>query len=313
ERPRPDRRLPLVRQRRRRQRRHHDDRAGCHRPARSERRGQVHAHPHDGGLPAAVRRHGRARRRPRLAQRGRLPPDRAGARAGGDVRRDERLAVRARQRPAAPPARPGGGGPPRDRDGADGRRAGARHRHLLQGDEAAHQDGHRPRARPPGPAPRRAVQRHGPAPAPAAHGPAARDGRAGPHRAVQLAHPRGGGADRDRRPGRRRRAARRLGRLPRDPAAHDRTAPPVHGPLRRRPRARGRGHGRRQRDGRRARHDGRGRRTRGRAGAARRGDRPRLVRPPAAPGGAAPRHPPLRGHARRRVARERLLLLGRAM
>ena len=57
-----------------------------------------------------------------------------------------------------------------------------RHRHLLQGHEAARQDGLRARPRPAGAAARRAVQRHGPAPAAPADGP---DPQAWPPRAVR--------------------------------------------------------------------------------------------------------------------------------
>ena len=66
-----------------------------------------------------------------------------------------------------------------DRHRRDGRRAGPRHPHVLQGHEAADQDGHRARARPDGAAARRAVQRHGPAAA------AAPDGAAAPSSATQ--------------------------------------------------------------------------------------------------------------------------------
>ena len=61
-------------------------------------------------------------------------------------------------------------------------------------------------------------------------------GRPGPDDPVQLAHPRGGRADRRPHRGDGRRAARRVRRLPRDPAADDRAAAPVHDPLQRRPR-----------------------------------------------------------------------------
>ena len=211
EHPRPGQGVPLVRQRRRGQRRHDDDRARRHRPARPQRRRQVDADPHDGRLPRAVVRHRHPRRRRRLAQRGDLPPHRAGARARGDVRRRHRLGVRARQRQAAPAARPGGRGPPGARDRRDDRRAGPRHLDVLQGHEAADQDGDRAGARPAGAAARRAVQRHGPAAAAAPDGPAARDGRGRPHGAVQLAHPRGGRADRRPHRGHGRRAARGVG------------------------------------------------------------------------------------------------------
>ena len=50
------------------------------------------------------------------------------------------------------------------------------------------------------------------------------DGRRGPHRAVQLAHPRGGRAGRPPDRGGGLRAARRVRRLPRDPPADDRPA-----------------------------------------------------------------------------------------
>ncbi len=62
--------------------------------------------------------------------------------------------------------------------------------------------------------------------------------RTGPHDPVQLAHPRGGRADRRPHRGDGRRTARRLRGLPRDPPADDPAPAPVHDPLQRRPRAR---------------------------------------------------------------------------
>ena len=102
---------------------------GRHRPARPQRRRQVHPDPHDGGLPRAVLGHRDARRRAALAQPEQiyreigLVPERE-----DDVRRRDRLGVRARQRAAAPAARPRGGGPSGARDGGDDRRPGPRHR-----------------------------------------------------------------------------------------------------------------------------------------------------------------------------------------
>ena len=90
-----------------------------------------------------------------------------------DVR--HRLGVRAGQRPAAPAARPAR--PPPAGRSTTVEMTDAQDRdisHLLQGHEAADQDGDRARARPAGAAARRAVQRHGPAPAAAPDGPAAR-------------------------------------------------------------------------------------------------------------------------------------------
>ena len=98
----PDRpRLPVVPQRRRGQRRLDDHRPRRHRPARPERRRQVHADRDDVRLPRAVDRHRHPRRRAAVAQRGGLPQDRAGARARGAVRLPDRAAVRGRQRRAA--------------------------------------------------------------------------------------------------------------------------------------------------------------------------------------------------------------------
>ena len=107
-------------------------------------------------------------------------------------------------------ADPRGRGPTGDRHRGDDRRAGPRHLDVLQGDEAADQDGDRARARPAGAAARRAVQRDGPAPAAAPDGPAADDGRRRADGPVQLAHPRGGRADRRPHRGDGRRPARRL-------------------------------------------------------------------------------------------------------
>ena len=62
---------------------------------------------------------------------------------------------------------------------------------------------------------------------------------AGPDHPVLLAHPRGGRAARRRHPGRPRRPAGRVRRLPLDPPPDDRPAAHVHGPLLGRPPARG--------------------------------------------------------------------------
>ena len=66
------------------------------------------------------------------------------------------------------------------------------------------------------------------------------EGRGGPGHPAQLAHPGGGRAAVGHHPGHRGRAAGRLGRLPRHPAADDQPAARVPGPLLRRPAA-GRG------------------------------------------------------------------------
>ena len=66
-------RLAVVPQRRRGQRRLDDHRPRRHRPARPERRRQVHADRDDVRLPRAVDRHGHPRRRAAVAQRGGLP------------------------------------------------------------------------------------------------------------------------------------------------------------------------------------------------------------------------------------------------
>ena len=108
---------------------------------------------------------------------------------------------------------------------------------LLEGHAAAGQGRGRARPRAADPAPRRAVQRHGPAPAAAHDGPApamAADGRT---ILFSLAHPRGGRAAGRAGARDRRRPAGRVGRLPRDPPPHDRSAAHVHDPLLRRPRA----------------------------------------------------------------------------
>ena len=144
-------------------------------------------------------------------------------------------AVRRRQRRAARPAGPGRGRPGLDRAGRDERRAGPRDLDVLQGHAAADQDGVVPRPRPVRAAAGRAVQRHGPAPADAPDGPAAHDGRRGPHRPVQLAHPGGGRAGGPPDRGRRRRTARGLRRLRCDPPPDDRPAQPVRAAHRGRP------------------------------------------------------------------------------
>ena len=113
--------------------------------------------------------------------------------------------------------------------------------HVLQGHAPAGQAGRGARPRPADPAARRAVQRHGPAPAAAHDGAAPADGRRGPGDPLLVAHPRGGRASRRRRPRRLRRPAGRVRRLPLDPPADDRpsahasrSAPPTTGASRRR-------------------------------------------------------------------------------
>ena len=121
------------------------------------------------------------------------------------------------------------------RDRRDGRAGRAADRHLLQGHAAAGQARLGARARPRRAAARRAVQRRRPAPAPAPDGAAPAVRRRGPHRPVQLPHPRGGRAGRPPDRGGRLGAARRVRRLRRDPAADDRPAGPVRRGQRRRP------------------------------------------------------------------------------
>ena len=161
-------RLALVRQRRRGQRHLVRARPGRDRPARSERRRQDDAAPPPRGPAPAVGRHGHGRRAARLGEPADVPPPRPRPRARGGARLSHRPGVRAAQREAA--------GPPRRRHR---RRAGDRHRrpggrrrpadrHVLEGHAPADQACRRARPRPADPAPRRAVQRHGPAPA-AAH------------------------------------------------------------------------------------------------------------------------------------------------
>ena len=154
------------------------------------------------------------------------------------------LPHRPRLRPvlrAAPrAARPGRRGRPRHRDRGPRGGRGPADRDVLQGHAPARQArrGARPRAA--GAAARRAVQRHGPAPAAAHHGAAPGHGGRGPDDPVQLPHPRGGRAAGRAGAGGVRRPPRRVRRLPRDPAAHDGPAAYVHGPLVGRPAA-GRG------------------------------------------------------------------------
>src|SRR4029079_2910772 len=85
---------------------------------------------------------------------------------------------------------------------------GPRRRRLLEGDAPAGEDRGRARPRALDSAARRALQRHGPASAPAHDGPPPDDGRGGPDDPLLVAHPRGGRADRGRRPRPRRGAAR---------------------------------------------------------------------------------------------------------
>ena len=101
-------RLPLVRQRRRRQRHHDDDRPRRDRPARPQRRRQVHPHQHDGRLPRALHRLRHPRRRRTIWRNEQIyrhigiVPERE---AMYDFLTGAR--VRRRQRRAARPARPG--------------------------------------------------------------------------------------------------------------------------------------------------------------------------------------------------------------
>ncbi len=180
-----------------------------------------------------------------MAPREPLPKHRHRPGTRSHLRRALRLGVRPGQRQAAQAARPARGGPEGAGARRDDRRRRARDQHLLQGDEAAHQDGFRLGARPAGAHARRALQRHGPASTAAADGAAHVDGRAGPYGPVQLPHPRRGGGDRRHHPGDGGRAARGVRRLPRDPPADDRAAPPIHGAVQRRPGS-GRGRGRRR-------------------------------------------------------------------
>ena len=108
--------------------------------------------------------------------------------------------------------------------------------HLLEGHAPAGQARRRARPRAAHPAARRAVQRDGSAPAAAHDGSAARDGRRRARDPVLLAHPRGGRAAGRRRARGLRGPAGGIGRLPLDPPADDRPAPPLHDPLVRRPR-----------------------------------------------------------------------------
>ena len=114
---------------------------------------------------------------------------------------------------------------------------------LLEGDAPARQGRRGARPRPAGAPARRAVQRHGPAPAAAHDGAAHVDGGRGPGGPVLVAHPRGGRAARPERARHPCRPPRGVGQLPRDPPAHDRPAAYVHGPLERRPPARRRARG----------------------------------------------------------------------
>ncbi len=98
-----------------------------------------------------------------------------------------------------------------DRDRRHGRCGGPPDPHLLEGHAPAHQARGGPRPRPADPAPRRTVQRHGPAPAAAHDGAAPADGGRGPGDPLLVAHPRGGRAPRRSRARRLRRAARRVG------------------------------------------------------------------------------------------------------
>ena len=167
------RRLALVRQRRRGQRHHVRARARRHGPAGPQRRRQVDAAAHAGRACCAVGGRGldpRASRPggdPALYRRVGLVPEREAVYGYLTGRR-----VRAPQRPAAGHRRSG-----RRRGAGDRARSSSRTPQdrtigdLLEGHAPAGQGRRRARPRPADPAARRAVQRHGPAPA------AAHDGR----------------------------------------------------------------------------------------------------------------------------------------
>jgi len=235
----------VVRQRGRRQRRDHEHRSRSDRPARAERGRQVDADRPDGRVPLPVLRDRDHRWAEGLAQRVDLPSDRPRPRARGHVRRGHRLGPGARQRLAAQAEGPGRRDPASDRHRRDGTRAGPLDLHLQQGDEAADQDGDRAGARSRGAPARRALQRHGPPAADPADGPAAPPRRDRPDGAVQLAHPRGGGADRRQHPGDGGRAACGVRRLPADSPVDDRAPARVHDLVQRRP-GTGRGNHRRR-------------------------------------------------------------------
>ena len=182
-------------------------------------------------------------RGPRRGPDGLGPPrdvraHRPGPRARGDPPVPDRLRVRPAQRAAPGPARPGRRGAAGHRDGRADRGRRPPDRHVLQGHAPAGQARRRARPRPVDPAARRAVQRHGPAPAAAHDGPAPGDGRGRPDDPLLLAHPRGGRAAGRVDPGRLRGPAGRGRRLPVDPPAHDRSAAHVPRPLLGRPRPR---------------------------------------------------------------------------
>ena len=168
-----------------------------------------------------------------------VPPRRARPRARGRPFVPDGPRVRPAQRPAPgcrrPRRRRGAG----DRHGRPDRRRGPADRHVLQGDAPAGQARRRPRPRAADPAPRRAVQRHGPAAAAAHDGPPPHDGRGRPDDPVLVAHPRGGRAARRVGAGRLCRAPGRSRRLPVDPATDDRPTAYLHGPLVGRPPAGG--------------------------------------------------------------------------
>ena len=113
-----------------------------------------------------------------LAQPGGLRRTRPGQRAGGGARLPHRLGVRAAPAPSCTGCptrrrRPGGRIELVEMTDAQDRRM----EHLLQGHAPAHPGRRGAGARPGGAAARRAVQRHGPAPAHAHDGAAARHGR----------------------------------------------------------------------------------------------------------------------------------------
>ena len=114
------------------------------------------------------------------------------------------------------------GASPRSTSRAAATRADGR---LLEGDEAAHQDRRRARPRPRGAAARRAVQRRRPAPA-AAHDRSCSAGSRAEGRTIVFSSHILEEVERlaEQRARDRRRPARRLGRLPRDPPADDRPA-----------------------------------------------------------------------------------------
>ena len=133
------------------------------------------------------------------------------------------------QRPAPGRRRSGRRRRAGDRHGRPGRGGRSPDRDVFEGDAPARQDRRGARPRPVDPAPRRAVQRDGPAAAPAHDDAAPVDGRRRPDDPVLVAHPRGGRAPGRFGPGDLRRAAGGGRRLPLDPALDDRPAAHLHG------------------------------------------------------------------------------------